>query len=69
MIILGSNAIAGYVAWHLFAGNFVGMAEVFINGLKPWIGDWFDSLRYLGGFMLLYLVLWYMHRNKTFIKI
>ncbi len=69
MIILGSNAIAGYVAWHLFEKNFVGMAEVFINGLIPWIGGWYDSLRYFGGFMVLYLILWYMYRNKTFIKI
>ena len=69
LIILGSNAIFGYVAWHLFAGNFVGMAETLINGLKPWIGGWFDSLRYFGGFMALYAILWYMYNNKTFIKI
>jgi predicted acyltransferase len=69
MIILGSNAIVGYVAWHLFAGSFVSMAEVFINGMKPWIGEWFDSLRFFGGFLVIYLLLWYMYKNKTFIKI
>lgn len=69
LIILGSNAIFGYVAWHLFEKQFVGVAEVFLNGLKPWIENWFDTLRYLGGFMVLYLILWYMYKNKTFIKI
>jgi predicted acyltransferase len=69
MIILGSNAIVGYVAWHLFANSFVIAAEVFVNGLKPWIGEWFDSLRFFGGFLVIYLLLWYMYKNKTFIKI
>ena len=69
MIIIGSNAIFAYVAYHLFAGNFSGMAEVFLNGLKPWIGNWFDALSIFGGTLVLYLLLWYMYRNKTFIKI
>ncbi|OFY46815.1 MAG: hypothetical protein A2X22_04975 [Bacteroidetes bacterium GWF2_49_14] len=69
MIIIGSNAIVAYVLWHLFEKNFVGMAEVFLNGAKTWIGNAFDSLRYAGGFLILYLILWYMYRNKTFIKI
>ena len=69
LIILGSNAIFGYVAWHLFEKSLVGVAEVFLNGLTPWIGEWYDFLRYLGGFLVLYLIMWYMYRNKTFLKI
>jgi len=69
LIVLGSNAIFGYVVWHLFENLFVGTAEVFLNGMKPWIGGWFETLRYLGGFMVIYLIIWYMYRNKTFIKI
>ncbi len=69
MIILGSNAIFGYVVWHLFSGSFISAAGVFINGLKPLIGDWFDTLSYLGGFLALYLLIWYMYKNKTFIRI
>jgi predicted acyltransferase len=69
LIILGSNAIFAYVAWHLFEKQFVGVAEVFLKGLKPWIENGFDTLRYLGGFMVIYLILWYMYKNKTFIKI
>ncbi len=69
LIILGSNAIFGYVAWHLFEKSLVGVAEIFLNGLTPWIGEWYDFLSYLGGFLVLYLIMWYMYRNKTFIKI
>jgi len=69
MIIIGSNAIFAYVAWHLFADNFMDMAAVFLNGLKPWIGNWFETLRIFGGTLVLYLVLWYMYRHKVFIKI
>jgi predicted acyltransferase len=69
LIILGSNAIFAYVAWHLFEKQFVGIAEVFLKGLKPWIENGYDTLRYLGGFMVIYLILWYMYKNKTFIKI
>jgi predicted acyltransferase len=69
LVVLGSNAIFAYVAWHLFEKQFVGVAEVFLNGLKPWIESGFETLRYLGGFMVIYLILWYMYKNKTFIKI
>jgi predicted acyltransferase len=69
MIIIGSNAIFAYVAWHLFSDSFMGMAEVFLNGLKPHIGDWFDTLRIFGGTGMLFLILWYLYRNKTFIRI
>jgi predicted acyltransferase len=69
MIVIGSNAIFAYVAYHLFSNNFSGMAEVFLNGLKPWIGNWFDVLSIFGATAMLYLLLWYMYKNKTFIKI
>ena len=69
MIILGSNAIVGYVAWHLFKKSFMVAGRVFIDGLKPYIGNWYNSLSYLGGFLVIYLIMWYMYRNRTFIKI
>jgi predicted acyltransferase len=69
MIVIGSNAIFAYVAYHLFAPSFQSMAEVFLNGLKPWIGNWFEALSIFGGTLVLYIILLYMYRNKTFIKI
>ena len=69
LIIIGSNSIFAYVAYHLFSSNFSGMAEVFLNGLKPCIGNWFDVLSIFGATLVLYILLWYLYRNKTFIKI
>lgn len=69
LIIIGSNAIFAYVVWHLFSDNLMGMAEVFLKGLKPWIGELFNTLRIFGGTLILFLILRYMHRNKTFIRI
>ena len=69
MIIIGSNSIFAYVVYHLFSNNFSGMAEVFLNGLKPLVGNWFDVLSIFGATLILYIILWYMYRNKTFIKI
>lgn len=69
MIIIGSNAIFAYTAWHLFSNSFMDMAGVFLAGLKPCIGNWYDTLRIFGGTLILYILLWYMYRNKTFIKI
>jgi predicted acyltransferase len=69
LIVIGSNAIFAYVVWHLFSNNLSGMAQVFLNGLKPGIGNWFDALSIFGGTLVLYLILLYMYNNKTFIKI
>ncbi|MEI7828754.1 MAG: hypothetical protein WCI31_03235 [Prolixibacteraceae bacterium] len=69
LIILGSNAIFGYVAWHLLEGGFVTIAAVFLDGLKPAINDWYQTLSYFGGFMVIFLLMRYMFNNKTFIKI
>jgi predicted acyltransferase len=69
MIVIGSNAIFAYIAWHLFSSSFMGMADVFLIGFKPWIGDWFETLRIFGATLILYFLLRYMFQNKTFIKI
>lgn len=69
MIIIGSNAIFAYVAWHLFSDSFMGMAEVFLNGLKSWIGNGYDTLKIFGGTLVLYLILLFMYRNKIFVKV
>ncbi|MFN8239297.1 MAG: hypothetical protein U0X39_00915 [Bacteroidales bacterium] len=69
MIVLGSNAIAGYVAWHLFEKQFLGMADVFIKGMGPYLGAWVETIRYTLAFLIIYFLMWYMYKNKTFIKI
>lgn len=69
MTVIGSNAITAYVAWHLFGNNFMDMASVFLNGLKPCIDEWYITLRIFGGTLILYFILLFLYRRKIFIKI
>lgn len=69
LIILGSNAIFGYVVWHLFEGSITGIAAVFIDGLKPYINGWYQTVLYTGSFIVIFLLLRYMYLNKIFIRI
>lgn len=69
MIIIGSNAIFAYVVSHVFGDQLRGMADVFINGLKPLIGSWCDTFSYAGGVLILFAALHYMYKNKIYIKI
>jgi predicted acyltransferase len=69
MIIIGSNAIFAYVVSHVFGDQLRAMADVFINGLKPFIGNWFDTFTYAGGVLILIAALNYMYKNKIYIKI
>jgi predicted acyltransferase len=65
--IIGMNAIFAYCASHLF--DFGQVADVVVGGLKQYTGDWYRFIRALGGFGVLYLVLWQMYKHKIFIKI
>jgi predicted acyltransferase len=65
--IIGMNAIFAYCASHLF--DFGHVADIFTGGLKQYTGDWYRFIRALGGFGVLYLILWQMYKHKIFIKI
>ena len=65
--IIGLNAIAIYMAVHVV--NFPALANPFVSGLSRWTGDWQDFIRTASGFAIAWLILLYMYRKKTFIKI
>ncbi len=65
--VIGMNAIVAYVLSHVF--NFHLIAEQVLYGLKQFVGNFNYLLLTIGGFGILYLILWYMHKNKTFIKV
>jgi predicted acyltransferase len=69
MVIIGSNAIVAYVAWHLFEPAFTSVSAVFVDGMKRFIGNWYQTILYLGSFMVLFLILRFMYYRKIFIKI
>jgi len=66
-VVIGVNAIAVYMATHVF--DFRHFGDIFVGGLAKWTGNWHDFLRAVGGFAVLWLILFYMYRKKTFVKI
>jgi predicted acyltransferase len=65
--VIGMNAIVAYVLSHVF--NFHLIAEMVLYGLKQFVGDFNYLVLTIGGFGILYLILWYLYKNKTFIKV
>lgn len=65
--VLGMNAIIAYVASHVL--NFAGIANSLLFGLEQYVGAYYEVITNIGGFGILYLLLWYMYKNNTLIKI
>ncbi len=66
-IVIGANAIFAYMATSFIP--YRDIAGRFIVGLKDGLGDWYPFTHAVAAFAIAWLVLWYMHRKKTFIKI
>ncbi|KRD05123.1 hypothetical protein ASE21_21170 [Flavobacterium sp. Root901] len=65
--VIGLNAIAAYVGSHVF--NFSLIAKQIFFGFEQFTGGYYDAFCDLAGFGILYFILWYMHKNKTYIKV
>ena len=66
-VVIGMNAIAVYVATDLF--DFSKIGNVFVGGLAANMGKWNDFVQALGALAVVWLILYWMYRKKTFIKI
>ncbi len=67
LVVIGTNAIFVYMATHLI--NFRQIAGVFVGGLDRFVGPWRDFIHPLAGFAIVWLILLWMYRKKTFIKV
>ncbi|MBE0535149.1 MAG: hypothetical protein IH624_05715 [Phycisphaerae bacterium] len=65
--VIGMNAIFVYMITHLW--NFQNMGGVFVKGLDKWLGPWDNFAHAAAGFAIVWLILLYMYRKKTFVKI
>ncbi|WP_299157958.1 DUF5009 domain-containing protein [uncultured Eudoraea sp.] len=65
--VIGMNAITAYVLSHVI--YFPKIADFLLFGLEQYTGAYYGMIITTGGFGLLYLLLWYMYKNKTFIKV
>jgi predicted acyltransferase len=66
-VVIGMNAIAVYVATRVF--DFCLIGDVFVAGLAKWTGQWHGFVREVAGFVVVWLILYWMYRKKSFIKI
>ncbi len=65
--VIGINAITAYVLSHVI--NFSVIAGFMLFGLEQYVGEYYKMTLSIGGFLILYLLLWYLYKNKTFIKV
>jgi len=66
-VVIGMNAIAVYTVTRVY--DFRHIADIFVQSLAPWTRDWHDFVRAVWGLAVLWLILHYMYRKKTFVKI
>ena len=66
-MVIGVNAIAVYVATHLF--NFKLIGNVFVGGFAKWLGPWNGFVQALAALIVVWLILFWMYKKKTFIKV
>lgn len=66
-VVIGMNAIAVYVATHLFDFKLIG--NVFVGGLMNWLGAWAPFVEASAALAVIWLMLYWMYKTKTFIKI
>lgn len=68
-VVIGSNSIVAYMCWHLGSGVFRQAAEVFLGGLKHYVSPaWYEPIAWAGATAVLWLLLSYLYRHKTFIR-
>ncbi|MFQ6036332.1 MAG: acyltransferase family protein [Sedimentisphaerales bacterium] len=66
-VVIGMNAIAVYMSTHLF--NFRHVGNIFVGNLDKWLGPWNDFVQATAAFAVIWLILYWMYRKKSFIKI
>jgi len=67
LVVIGMNAIAVYVATHLFHFTLIG--NVFVGGLSKWLGPWNEFVQEAAALIVVWLILYWMYKKKTFIKV
>lgn len=65
--VIGMNAITAYVLSSVL--RFPKIADSVLFGFAQYTGAYYGLITSIGGFGILYLLLWYMYRNRTFVKV
>jgi len=66
-VVIGMNAIAVYMATHLFDFGIIG--NIFVKGIARFMGEWGAFLEACAALAVIWLIMYYMYKNKTFLKV
>jgi predicted acyltransferase len=65
--VIGMNALAVYMATEMF--DFRKIGNIFVGGLLPRVGPWDEVLSAVAALTIIWLILYWMYRTKTFVKL
>lgn len=65
--VIGMNAIFVYMVTRLY--DFRQIGDIFVGGMAENLGAWNGPIRGLAGFAVIWLILYWMYKKKTFVKI
>ena len=65
--VIGMNALAVYMATMLF--DFRTIGNIFVGQLLPRVGKWDDALAHAAAFAVVWLILYWMYRTRSFVKL
>ena len=66
--VIGMNAITIYMLMRIV--DFHGLSRFFLSGVAGWGGKPWETLVFMAGKIVIeWLLLWYLYRNKTFLRV
>jgi predicted acyltransferase len=65
--VIGMNAIFVYMVTRLF--DFRRIGDIFVGGLADRLGSWNGLIQGLAGFLVIWLILYWMYKKQTFLRI
>ena len=70
-VVIGANAIAAYMLTQVpgFRRIWYEIIDVFIGNLPPHLGSHHESIQQVGAFALLWLLLFYLYRKGSFLRV
>lgn len=69
LIIIGTNSILAYILGQLFHGTFCDATARILYGTEQFAGVYYETIIQVGGFMILWGILWALWRNKHFLRV
>lgn len=65
--VIGMNALAVYMATEVY--DFRKIGDIFVGSLLPRVGRWDEVLSAAASLTILWLILYWMYRTRTFVKL